>query len=1130
MCLKRYLFLSSLSDRILRGIKVQYWVFILSVISLPVFGESRPRLDSPDRRERVKAVELVTDQTVLAKLALAVEEKDFFVRRAAILKLTDQTLLTKLALEDENPHIRAIAVLKLTDQTLLAKLAVKEHYEVRSAAVEVLTDQVLLARIAVDDKDLMVRKAAIKKLTDQTLLTKLALEDKDPRVRAIAVQELTDQALLVKLAMTDEQPLVRATAAENLTDQTLLAKLATEDKDEKVRAAAAGRLTDQALLAKLAVGGENSDIRRVAVENLTDQALLVELSKDRDFNIRYGVVKNLADPNVLAKLAVEDKDERIRRAAEVKLIEDPQGQAVLDKTRTASKERNDSLSMCTDQPKLIAALEDSWWRIRQTAARRITDQAVLVKLITEDKDEDIRLAAVENLTDQAVLAKLMAEDKNPHIRSTALEKLTDQTLLAKLAVEGKDAFTRHGAAYKLTDQAALAKLVVEDKDPYLRRAAAMNLTDQTVLVRVAMGDENPEVRQAAVSKITDQALLAKLIVESKDFSARQAAVYSLTDQTLLAKLAAEDKDENIRKTASKRLANLNQKPPRVIRQFADTKLHAAAAEGNEETVKLLLSKGANVNAPGLHDDTPLHRAVMRHLPIVKLLVSSGADVNAINDKGRTPLHLIATMFPLDANVENQQIETIKILLEAGADIEAKDYSGKTPLCAAAEDLYRRESIDILLGYGAKFENMNDVGLQLMVIPDSYGDKELKAWFDKHVPDVNQKDKQGIPLLHKAVIGGRVKVVRELLSRGADVNATNLEKQTALHLAVRDPWPEVINLLIQYKADVNARDERGKTPLYCLARTISPAEEKSVRVPKESLMLLLNHGAMVDMKDDSRLSVLEQLQYWQPESQNTQIYRKELITLLSQNQADLPAKINAAKKDLYDENVYTRRNAAIHLYYMGDSSGVPVMIESLKSSEYPLTLSVANAALQEMTGNDFAGGESLRYLSKNQQKEIIGKWMKWWEKNESSIKADKIDRDRLVKVLKNDPAQRQQFFARQVEKEKSNPKLPVFEDPQRTPQKTLEKFIAAVKAGDNAKALSFMGGQSAETYEQVLKKLSGPEKQSFAENLLGKPIFFEAAVGDDTLYYEILIEQDDKICMSPITFVKDSDGNWIIVTF
>lgn len=57
---------------------------------------------------------------------------------------------------------------------------------------------------------------------------------------------------------------------------------------------------------------------------------------------------------------------------------------------------------------------------------------------------------------------------------------------------------------------------------------------------------------------------------------------------------------------------------------------------------LLIKAGANVNARGYEDVTPLHDAALDgQLKLVKLLVERGADPTSKNQKGKTPCDIAA---------------------------------------------------------------------------------------------------------------------------------------------------------------------------------------------------------------------------------------------------------------------------------------------------------------------------------------------------------------------------------------------------------------------------------------------------------------------------------------------------------
>lgn len=68
------------------------------------------------------------------------------------------------------------------------------------------------------------------------------------------------------------------------------------------------------------------------------------------------------------------------------------------------------------------------------------------------------------------------------------------------------------------------------------------------------------------------------------------------------------------------------------------RLFEAVELGHINKVKSLIDQGADLESRDLAKNTPLHIACMvGDLEIAKLLIEKGADVNAINDNGFTPL-------------------------------------------------------------------------------------------------------------------------------------------------------------------------------------------------------------------------------------------------------------------------------------------------------------------------------------------------------------------------------------------------------------------------------------------------------------------------------------------------------------
>lgn len=71
----------------------------------------------------------------------------------------------------------------------------------------------------------------------------------------------------------------------------------------------------------------------------------------------------------------------------------------------------------------------------------------------------------------------------------------------------------------------------------------------------------------------------------------------------------------------------------------ETALHIAARAGFENTVKTLVSIGADMNQRNNARQTPLHLAAINgQLSVVKCLVMNKANVNAKDEDLMTPLH------------------------------------------------------------------------------------------------------------------------------------------------------------------------------------------------------------------------------------------------------------------------------------------------------------------------------------------------------------------------------------------------------------------------------------------------------------------------------------------------------------
>lgn len=133
-----------------------------------------------------------------------------------------------------------------------------------------------------------------------------------------------------------------------------------------------------------------------------------------------------------------------------------------------------------------------------------------------------------------------------------------------------------------------------------------------------------------------------------------------------------------------------------------TPLHLNAARGALDCVKLLVEKGAVVDARNQYGNTPLMLAcVGNHRGVADFLVESGADVKATSSmKQETPLHMavVGVTSKSRRGADNDFIDfrIVMMLLKGGADVNAQDADGITPLHLLIS--YPRET-DSVVGLG-----------------------------------------------------------------------------------------------------------------------------------------------------------------------------------------------------------------------------------------------------------------------------------------------------------------------------------------------------------------------------------------------------------------------------------------------
>jgi len=134
------------------------------------------------------------------------------------------------------------------------------------------------------------------------------------------------------------------------------------------------------------------------------------------------------------------------------------------------------------------------------------------------------------------------------------------------------------------------------------------------------------------------------------------------------------------------------------------KLFNALYENNISYAKKMLALEIDVNSRNEIGQTLLHIALDEE--IIKLLISKGADVNARDDQGMTPIF-------------NKEINLIILLVKAGADIRLQSSKGNTALMWFAYSGYL-DGIRYLASRGADIEIKNKDNQTALDIAEKFG--------------------------------------------------------------------------------------------------------------------------------------------------------------------------------------------------------------------------------------------------------------------------------------------------------------------------------------------------------------------------------------------------------------------------
>ena len=319
-----------------------------------------------------------------------------------------------------------------------------------------------------------------------------------------------------------------------------------------------------------------------------------------------------------------------------------------------------------------------------------------------------------------------------------------------------------------------------------------------------------------------------------------------------------------------------------------TCLHKAAEKGHTSIARLLIEKGADVEATTeAKVMTALHYSAMNgHTEIAQLLIENGASVDTTSgENGWTALHW---------TVGDRHVSTARLLIENGAEVEATADNGLTVLQHTFEHPHwEKGMIELLLESGADITTvpLSRVNFELRRAAEKNEKELVRIMLDKGLDlrtMAGNYGDYGRWALEDALRAANYEIADLLIERGADTDRLEMSgfvmhhrsrKQTPMQWAARNGYEGLARLATRFWLDPEATSD-GMTPLHdaarggygvivqCLLQREAKVNEKSQKGEKSALhwvaeggheevvRLLLKNGADVKLKAGDGTTALQ----------------------------------------------------------------------------------------------------------------------------------------------------------------------------------------------------------------------------------------------------------------------------------
>ena len=260
----------------------------------------------------------------------------------------------------------------------------------------------------------------------------------------------------------------------------------------------------------------------------------------------------------------------------------------------------------------------------------------------------------------------------------------------------------------------------------------------------------------------------------------------------------------------------------------DTPLHVCAYRNSAEAAQLLINKGANILAPNVQKNTPLHKACLHdHMEVLAMMLKARPRLNTLGKYKLTPLQTAS---------KSGALQCVRLLLDQGADMDFH-FKGTLTAQELSKDQATKQVFDqFVLDQETRKDNKTDfiqeaLEKSLYLAVQTGDHQEVAKLLDLGVKPAYESA-EGISVFHLAALH-RLPTTLFQVMLSQDKKETiplfpprNKNKDSVLHYACYSN-ADSVPLLLDFGASIQALNQHGYPAMFEAAWTNATGALKDV---------------------------------------------------------------------------------------------------------------------------------------------------------------------------------------------------------------------------------------------------------------------------------------------------------------